>query len=152
MSEAEKNELRRKNNESQKRRREKKRMAMLAENLVSDSMTENPILFKEEASERDFEFRGVVPGGAGGVMAPPDLGTSVNPISAKGGRLYPPYNTGTPGFSDLPPALEYEDRSYDGTFIGLNEIKNETVDDIKEEACFTDDPLNVGAALTKEKK
>ena len=149
MSEAEKNELRRKNNESQKRRREKKRIAMLAENLISDSMTENPILFKEEPSETDCEYRGVVPGGA---MAPPDFGTSVNPISAKGGRLCPPYNTGTPGFSDLPTALEYEDRSYDGTFIGLNEIKNEAMDDIKEESCFTDDPLNVGAALTKEKK
>ena len=95
MSEAEKNELRRKNNESQKRRREKKRIAMLAENLISDSMTENPILFKEEPSETDCEYRGVVPGGAGGAMAPPDFGTSVNPISAKGGRLCPPNNTGT---------------------------------------------------------
>jgi hypothetical protein len=82
-------------------------------------------------------------------VAPPNFGRSVNPNSTKGGRLCPPYNTGTPGFSDLPTALEYEDRSYDGTFIGLNEIKNETMDDIKEE---TDDPLNVGAALTKEKK
>ena len=27
------------------------------------------------------------------------------PISTKGGRLCPPYNTGTPGFSDLPKAL-----------------------------------------------
>merc|ERR1712051_263417 len=96
MSEAEKNELRRKNNESQKRRREKKRIAMLAENLISDSMTENPILFKEESSETDYEYRGVVPGLAEGAMAPSDFGTSVNPISAKGGRLYPPYNTGTP--------------------------------------------------------
>ena len=103
MSEAEKNELRRKNNESQKRRREKKRIAMLAENLISDSMTENPILFKEEASETDFEYRGVNPGGA---MAPaPDFGASVNPISARGGRLCPPYNTGTLGFSDLPTSL-----------------------------------------------
>ena len=96
--------------------------------------------------------RGVVPGGAGGAIVPPDFGTSVSPISAKGGRICPPYNTGTPRFSDLPTALEYEDRSYDGTFIGLNEIKNEAMDDIKEESCFTDDPLNVGAALTKEKK
>ena len=31
---------------------------------------------------------------------------SVNPISTKGGRLYPPNNTGTPGFSDLPTALK----------------------------------------------
>ena len=105
MSEAEKNELRRKNNESQKRRREKKRIAMLAENLISDSMTENPILFKEESSETDYEYRGVVPGLAEGAMAPPDFGRPLNPISAKGGTLFPPNNTGTPGFSDLPTAL-----------------------------------------------
>ena len=52
------------------------------------------------------------------------------------------------------PGADFEraDRSYDGTFIGLNEIKNEAMDDIKEESCFTDDPLNVGVAVTKEKK
>ena len=50
-------------------------------------------------------FRGVVPGGAGGAMTPPDFGRSVNPISTKGGRFCPPNNTGTPGFSDLPTAL-----------------------------------------------
>ena len=33
------------------------------------------------------------------------FGRSVNPISNKGGRLCPPNNTGTPGFSDLPTAL-----------------------------------------------
>ena len=49
--------------------------------------------------------RPVVPGGAGGAMAPPDFGRSINPISTKGGRLCPPINTGTPGFSDLPTAL-----------------------------------------------
>ena len=38
-------------------------------------------------------------------MAPPDFARSVNPISTKGGRLCPPNNTGTPGFSDLPTAL-----------------------------------------------
>ena len=37
---------------------------------------------------------------------------SVNPISTKGGRLCPPNNTGTPGFSDLPMALHCE--LYDG--------------------------------------
>ena len=47
----------------------------------------------------------VVPGGAGGAMAPPNFGRSVNPISTKGGRLCPPYNTGTPKFSDPPTAL-----------------------------------------------
>jgi hypothetical protein len=46
--------------------------------------------------------RGVVPRGA---MKPPDFGRSVNPIPTKGGRLCPPNNTGTPGFSDLPTAL-----------------------------------------------
>ena len=50
-------------------------------------------------------IRGVYPGGAGGAIAPPDFGRSVNPISIKGGRLCPPNNTGTPGFSDLPTAL-----------------------------------------------
>ena len=29
-------------------------------------------------------YRGVVPGGAGGAMAPPDFGRSVNPISTRG--------------------------------------------------------------------
>ena len=34
-----------------------------------------------------------------------DFGSSVNPIWTKGGRTYPPKNSGTPGFSDLPTAL-----------------------------------------------
>ena len=50
--------------------------------------------------------KGAVPGGAGGAMPPPDFGRSVNPISTKGVRLYPPNNTGTPGFSNLPTALQ----------------------------------------------
>ena len=49
--------------------------------------------------------RPVVPGGAGGAMALPNFGRSVNPILTKGGRLCPPNNTGTPKFSDLPTAL-----------------------------------------------
>ena len=49
--------------------------------------------------------RGVVPGDAGGAMAPPDFGRSGNPISIRGGRLCPPNNTGTPEFTDLPIAL-----------------------------------------------
>ena len=53
------------------------------------------------------EARPVVPGGAGGAMATPDFGRSVNPISTKGGRLCPPNNTGTLGFSDLPMALNH---------------------------------------------
>ena len=37
----------------------------------------------------------------------PYFGRSFNPISTRvgGGRLCPPNNTGTPGFSDLPTAL-----------------------------------------------
>ena len=50
-------------------------------------------------------LRPVVPGGAEGAMAPPHFGRSVKPISPKGGRLCPPNNTGTPGFSDLQTAL-----------------------------------------------
>ena len=38
-------------------------------------------------------------------MAPPDFVRSVNPISTMGGRLCPPNNTGTSGFSDLRTAL-----------------------------------------------
>ena len=41
----------------------------------------------------EYDDRPVVPGGAGGAMAPPDMGRSVNPISTKGGRLCPPNNT-----------------------------------------------------------
>ena len=52
-----------------------------------------------------FLCRGVVPGGVGGDMAPPEFGRSVNPISTRWGRLCPPNNIGTPGFSDLPTAL-----------------------------------------------
>ena len=52
-----------------------------------------------------FSTRPVVPGGAGGAMAPPDFGRSVNPITTSGGRLCPQNNTGTPGISDLPTAL-----------------------------------------------
>ena len=53
-----------------------------------------------------LELRPVVPGGAGGAMAPPDFGRWVNPISTKWGRLCPPNNTSTLGFSDLPTALK----------------------------------------------
>ena len=45
---------------------------------------------------------------AGGAMAPPDFGRSVNPISTRGeGRLCPSNNTGTPEFSNLPTTLEH---------------------------------------------
>ena len=49
--------------------------------------------------------RDVVPGGAGGAMAPPDFGRSVNPISTRGTDYANLITTGTPGFSDLPTAL-----------------------------------------------
>ena len=54
---------------------------------------------------RKYISRPVVPWGAGGAMALPEFGRSVNLISTKGGRLCPPNNTGTPGFSDLPTAM-----------------------------------------------
>ena len=50
-------------------------------------------------------LRGVVSGGAGGAIAPPDFGRSLNPISTRGGRLSPPNSTGTSRFSDPPTAL-----------------------------------------------
>ena len=61
----------------------------------------------------------VVPGGARGTMAPPDFGRSVILISTKGGRLCPPNNAGTPGFSDLPTALCLQDF----TFFYLDQLK-----------------------------
>ena len=35
------------------------------------------------------EHRGVVPGGAGVAMAPPDFGRTINPISTRGGQIMP---------------------------------------------------------------
>ena len=49
--------------------------------------------------------RGVVPGDAGGAMAPPDFGRSGNPISTRGTDYAHLITTSTPGFSDLPTAL-----------------------------------------------
>ena len=50
--------------------------------------------------------RGVVPGGTGGPWLPQILADQSNlPLPRGGGRLCPPNNTGTPGFSDLPAAL-----------------------------------------------
>ena len=37
-----------------------------------------------------MNYRGVVPGGAGGAMAPPDFGRSVNLISTRVDKLCPP--------------------------------------------------------------
>ena len=46
--------------------------------------------------------------GAGGAMAPPDLGRSVTPISKQGGGADYAHQITTcpPGFSDLPTALQ----------------------------------------------
>ena len=44
--------------------------------------------------------------GGGDAMAPQGFGRSVNPISTNGDRLFPPNSNGTPGFSDIPTALE----------------------------------------------
>ena len=44
--------------------------------------------------------------GGGGAMATLDFGRSISPISTKRGKLCPPNITGTPGFSDLPTALQ----------------------------------------------
>ena len=65
-----------------------------------------------------LELRPVVPGGAGGAMAPPDFGRWVNPISTKWGRLCPPNNTSTLGFSDLPTALQNRGRSHKVAILG----------------------------------
>ena len=54
-----------------------------------------------------FYYRPVVLGGAGDVMAPPDFGRSVNPISTWGIDYFHLITTGTTGFSDFPTALHY---------------------------------------------
>ena len=63
-----------------------------------------PNVFHLSAS---LDYRAVIPGGAGGTMAPTDFGRSVNPILTRGDRLCLLNNTGTPGFSYLPTALDY---------------------------------------------
>ena len=37
------------------------------------------------------DYRAVVSGGAEGALAPPEIGSSVNPISTRGGRLCLPH-------------------------------------------------------------
>ena len=80
--------------------------------IASETYKSKPVLLlrSEEDLDQDFapfsgDCRPVVPGDAGGPMAPPDFGRSVNPISTKGGRLCPPNDTCIPEFSDLPTAL-----------------------------------------------
>ena len=50
--------------------------------------------------------RPVVPGGAGGSMAPPDFGRSVNLISTRVTDYAHLITAGTPGFLDLPMLLD----------------------------------------------
>ena len=53
--------------------------------------------------------RGVVPGGAGGAMTPPDFGRSVNSISTRGTDYAHLITTGTPDFQTFrrPCGLHY---------------------------------------------
>ena len=55
-------------------------------------------------------------------MAPLVFGWSVNPISTKGGRLCLPNNTGTPGFSDLPTALQAKSWPENGQCQGNHQM------------------------------
>ena len=61
-----------------------------------------------------LHYRGVTPGGA---MAPSDFVRSVNSISTRDDRLWPPNNTGAPGFSDLPTALHLKRDSSPQDFL-----------------------------------
>ena len=56
-------------------------------------------------------YRGDIPWGSGGVMAPQDFGRPVNPVSTRGGRLCLPNYTGTPRFSDLPTTLYWHQQN-----------------------------------------
>ena len=48
----------------------------------------------------------VVSGGAGGVLALPEFGSSVNPTPTRGGQIMPtPFTASTPGFQNLTTAL-----------------------------------------------
>jgi hypothetical protein len=75
--------------------------------LLGSDFSRRVSIHEQSSSNIYLYSRGVVPGvaRAGIAMAAPDFGRSVNPISTMGGRLCPPNNTGTPGFSDLPTAL-----------------------------------------------
>ena len=78
--------------------------------------------FINQLHKKTMAIRPVVPGGAGGAMAPPNFGRSVNPTSTKGGRLCPPNNTGTPGFSDLPTASKSQQVTVAFNFFNIFEI------------------------------
>ena len=70
-------------------------------------------LFKQNGHNN----RPVVPGCAGCAMVHPDFGRSVNPISTRGDRLCLLITTGTPGFSDLPTALNKGSTEHDRLLI-----------------------------------
>ena len=60
------------------------------------------------------EYRAVVSGGAGGALAPPELGSSVNPIPTEGADYAHHITASTLGFENLktsllPPASLRED-------------------------------------------
>ena len=68
------------------------------------------IVLSEQSSPTSCaKFRGVVPGGAGGVPWHPQILADKLTLSQPGGfgRLCPPNNAGTPGFSDLPTAVKF---------------------------------------------
>ena len=46
---------------------------------------------KAQKSFQEAPSRAVVSGGAGGALASPEFGSSVNPIPTRGGRLCPPH-------------------------------------------------------------
>ena len=54
-----------------------------------------------------LDFSGVVPGGAGDAMTPPEFGRSVNPISTRRTDYAHLITTGTPGFPELLTVLKY---------------------------------------------
>ena len=44
-----------------------------------------------EIQAKSLHVRAVVSGGAGGALAPPEFGSSVNPIPTRRGRVCPPH-------------------------------------------------------------
>ena len=78
----------------------------------------------------DLISRPVVPRGTA-----PYFGRSVNPISTKGGRLCPPNNTGTPGFSDIPTALRSITRMAEKLIPKQKQFHRTEIDSEIEEHC-----------------
>ena len=78
-----------------------------------------------------MDSRAVVSGGAGGALAPPEFGSSVNPIPIRGGRLCPPHYC-TPGFENLTteldlttPAKNHVKTAYINFFVPNSELSLE---------------------------